>query len=298
MNRINRTLAAVLAPAAVVLFGVGGALAGDAGSNEAVAKAAPQTGQAAAAAETEDKKVEREVKVIVRSGEGEPAEIVVFPEEGEGSDEGALFVGGEGEVETLPGGEKVMRLVKRVDRGPRGFLGVALTDLSPELRAHFGAPEDAGVMVARVEPDSPAEGAGLAVGDVITAIDGERVATGGDVRRRIRELGEGETAAIEVRRGGKRLDLTATIVLREVPEIDARRFLWRSEEGPGFAYQLDPEAMSAEIERITERLSGPEFQGRVQKLQLLEGDLGKRLDELEAKIRDLERQLAESRKER
>src|SRR5262245_50302044 len=57
----------------------------------------------------------------------------------------------------------------------RGYLGVGLTDLTPELRTHFGAPEDAGVMVSKVEPGSPADKAGIKVGDVLASIDGKEV---------------------------------------------------------------------------------------------------------------------------
>ena len=37
----------------------------------------------------------------------------------------------------------------------RGFLGVGLTELTPELRTHFGVPEESGVMVSKVEPGKP-----------------------------------------------------------------------------------------------------------------------------------------------
>src|ERR1700674_1056075 len=55
----------------------------------------------------------------------------------------------------------------------RGYLGVELSELTPELRAHFGAPESAGVMVARVAAGSPAEKGGLNVGDIITSLYGQ-----------------------------------------------------------------------------------------------------------------------------
>src|SRR5688500_11528121 len=45
--------------------------------------------------------------------------------------------------------------------GPRGFLGVGTLPLTKELRAHFGVPEESGVLVASVEAGSPAEKAGI-----------------------------------------------------------------------------------------------------------------------------------------
>jgi len=175
----------------------------------------------------------------------------------------------------------------------RGYLGAAMTELSPELRAHFGAPEDAGVLVARVEPDSPAAAGGLAVGDVITAIDGERVAGGVDLRRRVRAMDEGERATLEVIRGGRVLALTVTVAERELPEVDPRRFLWR---GPGagggpdepFVYHLDPEALNEAVVELKERFAAPEIRRDVVRLRGAEGELERRIAELEERIAELE----------
>src|SRR5512147_3086170 len=52
----------------------------------------------------------------------------------------------------------------------RGRLGVMVMSLTPALRRHFGVAGDRGVMVAEVEPGTPAAGAGLAAGDIITAV--------------------------------------------------------------------------------------------------------------------------------
>src|SRR6187401_1148817 len=57
----------------------------------------------------------------------------------------------------------------------KGRLGVSVLEISPELRVHFGAPRDRGVLINTVRPDSPAARAGMAVGDVVTAVDGDPV---------------------------------------------------------------------------------------------------------------------------
>ncbi len=102
----------------------------------------------------------------------------------------------------------------------RGYLGVALNPLSAELQKHFGAPEGSGVMVGTVVEGSPAQAAGLKVGDVITAIDGTNVASATDVQRIIREKVEGETAAIALVRGGAPMTVEATVGLKEMQEFD------------------------------------------------------------------------------
>jgi membrane-associated protease RseP (regulator of RpoE activity) len=293
--------AAVLIAAAALLFAASRpAAAGGGGTKPATATAtATVSASSASAAGTDDaKKIDRKVKVIVRKGDdGETSEVVISPDDAAGGDTHAYFVGEGGDVEALPdapGEPHAFQWVTRTDDQPHGYLGALLTDLTPELRTHFGAPAEAGVMVGKVEPGSPAEAAGLRVGDVVTALDGESVATSGDVRRRVRALGDGDALALEVRRDGKRVNLSASVVQRAVPEVDARRFVWHQGDKPD-AYEVDPKALDETIQRMSEKLSSPDFQGRLQHLQSAEGDLTKRIDELEAKLQDLERQLAESK---
>lgn len=95
--------------------------------------------------------------------------------------------------------------------GRRGFIGVNLMEITPELRVHFGAPKDAGVLVSDVRSDTPAARAGLEVGDVITAVDGKRVRWSGDVSREIRSRKAGDTVPLDVVRGGASRKLTVTV---------------------------------------------------------------------------------------
>jgi len=96
----------------------------------------------------------------------------------------------------------------------RGFLGVGLEELTPELQTHFGAPEGSGVLVASVNDDSPAAAAGVRVGDVITAVDGLAVDSTRDLSREIRHR-PGERVAIELYRDGKPRQVTATLGERQ-----------------------------------------------------------------------------------
>src|SRR5690349_20519389 len=70
--------------------------------------------------------------------------------------------------------------------GKRAWLGVSLLDLSDELREHFGASRESGVMVESVADGSPADKAGVRVGDIIVAIDGKDVKSSSDLRGAIR----------------------------------------------------------------------------------------------------------------
>src|SRR4051812_4523747 len=62
-----------------------------------------------------------------------------------------------------------------------GRLGIQIMSLTPELREHFGATHDRGVLVSHVDPDSAAARAGIQVGDVIVDVGGTPVARATDV---------------------------------------------------------------------------------------------------------------------
>ncbi len=122
-------------------------------------------------------------------------------------------------IETLGDGAHVMHVgehgyhysIGSAFAGKGGFLGVQLTDLTPELRAHFGVATDEGVMVAKVVDDSPAFLAGLAAGDIITRVEGETVNSSSDLTHMIRSREEGETVTLEIWREGAAETLSATL---------------------------------------------------------------------------------------
>lgn len=175
----------------------------------------------------------------------------------------------------------------------RGFLGVGLTELSPELRTHFGAPEEAGVMVSSVEAGSPAEKAGLKVGDIISEVDGKPVRSSWDLGAKVRGYEEGQQAALEVWRDGKVQNLTASILMRERPELDmGPLFVKGGEDGP---VRLRLKEMGGPGGPHI-RIAGPEGledkDVRVMHLRTpREAELEKQLKELEKRLNELEKQL-------
>jgi hypothetical protein len=130
-----------------------------------------------------------------------------------------IFVGEDGEVHELAGGPGVHWMAGPhhglLPGGKGGYLGVMLTPMTPELRVHEGAPENAGVLVSKVVEESPAFRAGVQVGDVISAADGQAVASLHDLTRAIRGKKAGETVILEVWRGGRVQTLTAAVEERE-----------------------------------------------------------------------------------
>lgn len=150
--------------------------------------------------------------------------------------------------------------------GPRAYLGVSLMNISPELREHFGAPKEAGVMVESVADDSPADRAGVKVGDIILSIEGRDVTSSGDLRKGLREKKEGDSVRIEVLRGRARQSIVATVKEREQP-----RFI-QLDELPGV-------------------VGSPEFRARLGRIGGDCADLQSRIRELETRLKELERKL-------
>lgn len=148
--------------------------------------------------------------------------------------------------------------------GPR--LGVQITMLTEELRTYFGAQKDAGVLVGKLEPGSPAEKAGVRVGDVLVAVGGTRVGDAGDVRRELGEHKEGDMVPVTVVRDRK----PVTLAVR-VPHAEAAL------GGPEDFYGA-PDGF--DVDKLP--LGRPDV--RMFKL----GDLDKRLDQIEERLKKLE----------
>jgi membrane-associated protease RseP (regulator of RpoE activity) len=98
----------------------------------------------------------------------------------------------------------------------KGRLGVMVMSLTPELRKHFGAPDDRGVLVAHVESGTPAAAAGIEVGDVIVEVHGKKIDAAPDVVSALAEVGKGEHAKIELVRDGTSRTLDATLAETEM----------------------------------------------------------------------------------
>ncbi len=93
----------------------------------------------------------------------------------------------------------------------KGRLGVMVMSLTPELRKHFGAAADRGVLVARVEPGTPAATAGIAVGDIIVAVRGDKIDAAHDVLSALAEVNKDQEVTIDLVRHGKPLSVQATL---------------------------------------------------------------------------------------
>jgi len=81
----------------------------------------------------------------------------------------------------------------------RRRIGVTTTELTKQLADYFGVADGRGVLVTSVSDDGPAARAGVKAGDVITAVDGEKVDSTGDVSRIVNSKKEGDVTLTVVR---------------------------------------------------------------------------------------------------
>jgi serine protease Do len=93
----------------------------------------------------------------------------------------------------------------------RGWIGIEAIELPWTLRVHFGAPEEAGVMISGIEPGSPAEAAGFELGDVVYEVQGEPVRTPEELVTRIGEEGIGNSLEFTLARDGVGIVIEAVV---------------------------------------------------------------------------------------
>jgi len=109
----------------------------------------------------------------------------------------------------------VVDQLERDGRVSHGYLGVQAQTLTKDLADGLGLSEPRGALVASANPNTPAAKAGLKAGDVITAINGERVADAHELSRKIAGITPGSAVAITYLRGGK--ERTARAPLATLP---------------------------------------------------------------------------------
>lgn len=96
----------------------------------------------------------------------------------------------------------------------RGWIGVELQDISPDLAESFGLNKPQGVLIAGILTNGPADNAGLEPGDIITSIDGKSINGSREALYLISQTAPGKKVAIEGIRLGKPFNAEAEIIQR------------------------------------------------------------------------------------
>ncbi|HVT43146.1 MAG TPA: Do family serine endopeptidase [Thermoanaerobaculia bacterium] len=105
---------------------------------------------------------------------------------------------------------KILPQLREKGRVSRGYLGINVTNISPERRDAFSLPSVRGAFVEAVVAGEPAEKAGLQPGDVITQVDGQAVNSTRDLIDYVSEKGPGAQVRITLLRNGQQRTVTAT----------------------------------------------------------------------------------------
>jgi serine protease Do len=92
-----------------------------------------------------------------------------------------------------------------------GYMGIGISDVTPENAKFFHVDNNEGAVVTQVEDGSPAAKAGLKVGDVITELNGQKVADASELQIEVGQKQPGTTIKLDVLRDGKNVNETITL---------------------------------------------------------------------------------------
>lgn len=111
--------------------------------------------------------------------------------------------------------QSVFEQIVKTGTVTRGFLGVELQELNPELAERFGLEEAMGALVTNVVPDTAADKAGLQQGDIILEVNGEDIEDREDLRNQIGLMKPGTEIEITIWRDMEKRDYTVELGTRD-----------------------------------------------------------------------------------
>ena len=125
----------------------------------------------------------------------------------------------------------VIPQLKNKGQVTRGWLGVSIQDITPELAKSFGLKEKKGALVADVVKDGPAEKAGIERGDVIVEFDGKEIAESKDLPRIVAAVPVGKSVTITLLKDGKMISKDVKIAQMEEATTDSAKAPVRKQIG-------------------------------------------------------------------
>ena len=118
--------------------------------------------------------------------------------------------------------EDIIAQLKSEGEVTRGWLGVAIQDLTREMAEYYGLKDRKGVLVADVFKGDPADKAGIRAKDIILEVNDQKVETSRQLTSMIAGLKVGETATVEVFRDGKKKTFSVKLAKRNDAKLSAR----------------------------------------------------------------------------
>ena len=133
---------------------------------------------------------------------------------------------------------QVMDQLRTSGKVSRGKLGVTVQGLNSDLADSLKLSDTRGALVSSVESGSPAARAGLRQGDVITAVNGEKIGDSNELRNRIASTKPGSDVALDIVRNGSSQTVHAT--LDTMPAKTERPSRGEESEGSGYGMTVEP----------------------------------------------------------
>jgi serine protease Do len=130
----------------------------------------------------------------------------------------AIVAGGSGIGFAIPSNmaRKIYTELQSKGRVTRGWLGVSIQPLTPELAKSFGAKDNKGVLLSEVMPESPAAKAGLQSGDILLEFQGKKMEAPADLQRAVGLTSPGNSAKVKVWRDQS--EKTMEVKVGEAPD--------------------------------------------------------------------------------
>ncbi|MEP6962280.1 MAG: DegQ family serine endoprotease [Acidobacteriota bacterium] len=135
----------------------------------------------------------------------------------------------------------VMNQIVKSGKVSRGFMGVTIQNMTPEIARQFGMKNDIhGALIGDVTSGSPADKAGLKSGDIVTAVDGSRVEDQPDLRLKIAALNPNSMAHLKVFRDGSEKDFNVVLGSQPGDRAAAVTPGSQSNDGPRLGISVEP----------------------------------------------------------
>lgn len=150
----------------------------------------------------------------------------------------------------------VIEALRRGEKPERGYLGVGLQPIDEDIASSLGLPKDRGEIVRTVQPDEPAQKAGIQQGDVIVSVGGKEVNPDQTVSYLVANTPVGSRIPVVVIRDGRRITVPVTVGQRPTEEELAEQ-LGVGEEGtaPGSGEAPASETLGLQLQPITPQIA-------------------------------------------
>jgi serine protease Do len=125
----------------------------------------------------------------------------------------AIVAGGQGIGFAIPinMAKSIIPQLKEKGKVTRGWLGVSIQPITPELSQSFGLEEEKGALVAEIIKESPAEKAGIKTGDIILEFNGRVIHEMNELPRLVAATPVGKKVSVKVLREGKTEEIPVTV---------------------------------------------------------------------------------------